>query len=1162
MIKTKKILTGGLNTDDAFSVFPEGDYQNAENVSIVTDADGKIAAIKNVWGDKRINNPLTQLFGDTMTCVGSFSDPVNMRVFYFLHSTEGDDMILSLNLKDNTIDLVLRNEQVDGDLDFRLEPEYRINCVSLVGDQLYWTDNYNQPRKINVERGLRTYDSTYTSADGTIPEPYDNIRLQDITIIKEPPVLPLSISKLVSADETIPDQINNFIKDRSFQFSYRFVYRDNEVSVISPYSKLANYNDDDDQTNFDTIQITIPKDQPIHNEVRSVQILSRNGNAGVWSIIKELSRDEFEDEFIQHNTPGVDPYSFYFFNDIAGIFVADEDAYRPFDSVPIKSRTIESARNRLFLGNNLMGYTPTLAGLSAELVDLALVGTGDSFSGIYYHFSFWCVDEEDLPGVVPLPTEFYEWVVVFVEGKGFYRTTFDYFLFQSEGLPASVVLSPADKVGEASATFDQVLDSLINKYVDVNLSCSAQNSFYGIPNLETGDRVYTGDDVIVFGIEEISTFDPGALQFKTGSKYQVGIVFYDEYLRNAGVITNDSCIVRTNDRKYIASDYNVSIKWDIDLSNTVIPEWAHYYSIVRTKSMNIASFLQHYTETMKYVSKDDDGNYVFGNTYDQNTTIGLAIDISRITKDGYGYQYNQGDVVRLYFSDNTTVKTYPLADQFGPYVITGKVDNLAALNDPTNVLSKAIYEIQNPKRGSFAEPFYEIGVFYKVSNPGTVSRTLPVITGLLSGDVYLKERPLNETVTPVVNFIQETMNVNDNYWSEWLQDTGRVNVVLFNSGQEKRITNIAYSNTYIQGTQINGLSRFDLLDYRDLDEQNGAIQKLVNTSRTQEYGSVMLAICTSETASVYLGETRIVDNADNVLLSTSGDVIGTINNLKGGYGTLNPESVAESEGNVYFYDIVSGKVIMYSQNGLQPISDAKMSAWFKDYGRQARQVNSAAIVGGFNDRTEEYLLYLPAIAGLESEVLVDQGQNNWHKLQRSTNKVLAFNRKSVRWATAYTYNAEAFAQVSNIFVRFENGQAFVFTNEVYNTFGGVKYNSRISVVLNENPMVVKEMRGVAIEGERPYFIHIQNQRPHLQSSDLYSSEFENKEGVYYSPVLRDRLTPRFEGEYLLALVAGDYIRGQFIEFMFEWDVSSRQMEINFLDFVYSISSGHTNLLPQ
>jgi hypothetical protein len=1146
MIRTKKILSGGLNTDDAYSVFPAEDYQNAENISIVSDADGKIASIKNVWGDQKITNIFTPTFGENAKCIGTFSDRENMRVFYFVYRPDANDLVLCLDLKDNTIKKVL-----EGDFGFRPEREYRINCSSLVGDQLYWTDHYNQPRKINVERGLKTYNPAYET---DLP-PYTSIRLQDITIIKEPPVLPLGVEKIVSAeDDNVPDQVNNFIADNSFQFAYRFIYKDNEISVLSPYSKLVNYNNDDSEVDFDTVKINIPKSQLIFDEVNIVQILSRSGNAGVWSIVKELKRDDFQDQFDLHNTAGEDSYSFYFFNDVAGIVISDEDAYRSFDQVPLKSKTLESARNRLFLGNNTLGYSATNTELSAELVDQS-IGEGAGNSGVYYHFSFYCV-EGDL-----IPSAFYDWVVAYVPDYGYYLSEENYELFDLVGLSPTLFVSDDNKVGDAGDSFEQVLTFLINRYVDINLNCDPVNSTRGIPNLATGDRVYNGADVLIYGLGDPTEIQTGDKQFKCGSKYQFGLVFYDEYLRNSGVLTNDSCIVRTEERKFFETNYKVSIKWT--LGETPIPEWARYYSIVRTKNMNISTFLQHYTEAMKYVSKDDDGNYVFENTYDQDNTIGLAINISRIANDGFGYQFIEGDLVKLFFSDNTTVKSYPLADQFGPYVITGEVDDLGQMNDVTNFLRKAIYEIHTPKRSSLDEFFYEVGDFYLIDNPGTDLRSFSITEGLTFGDVYLKERPFDEAAPAGDKFVQEVMNPNDNYWSEWLQDTGRANIILFNSGQEERITNIAYSNTYIQGTMVNGLSRFDLLDYRDLDEQNGAIQKLVNTSRTQEYGSVLLAICTVETSSIYLGETRIVDNAGTALLSTSGEVIGTINNLKGGYGTTYPESVAENEGNVYYFDNLQGQVIRYSQNGLEPISDAKMTNWFKDYGRLERTVGitGGSIVGGFDARTDEYLLYLPSINGVSEPYLVDQNEFDWHKLKKNDNKTLAFSKKYSRWTTTYTYQSECFAEVGNILVRFLNGQAFIFTNNNYNTFDGVFYPSRVSVVLNENPMVIKEMRGIGIEGERPYFVHIQNKRPNLQSSDLYSSEFSGKEGVHYSPVLRDRLTPSAD-DYEAGLLKGDYIRGQFIEVMFQWGQRNSQIEINFLDFMYSISSGHSSLLTQ
>jgi len=45
-VKEKKVLLGGLNSDDSFSVLASEDYTNAENIRIVTGGDGKAGAIK------------------------------------------------------------------------------------------------------------------------------------------------------------------------------------------------------------------------------------------------------------------------------------------------------------------------------------------------------------------------------------------------------------------------------------------------------------------------------------------------------------------------------------------------------------------------------------------------------------------------------------------------------------------------------------------------------------------------------------------------------------------------------------------------------------------------------------------------------------------------------------------------------------------------------------------------------------------------------------------------------------------------------------------------------------------------------------------------------------------------------------------------------------
>jgi hypothetical protein len=72
-----------------------------------------------------------------------------------------------------------------------------------------------------------------------------------------------------------------------------------------------------------------------------------------------------------------------------------------------------------------------------------------------------------------------------------------------------------------------------------------------------------------------------------------------------------------------------------------------------------------------------------------------------------------------------------------------------------------------------------------------------------------------------------------------------------------------------------------------------------------------------------------VNGQQGVTVSTS--VVGTPNYYAGEFGVgNNPESVAVEGGRVYFADIRNGKVIRISQDGITPISEAKMDAYFKD----------------------------------------------------------------------------------------------------------------------------------------------------------------------------------------------------------------------------------------
>jgi hypothetical protein len=107
----------------------------------------------------------------------------------------------------------------------------------------------------------------------------------------------------------------------------------------------------------------------------------------------------------------------------------------------------------------------------------------------------------------------------------------------------------------------------------------------------------------------------------------------------------------------------------------------------------------------------------------------------------------------------------------------------------------------------------------------------------------------------------------------------------------------------------------------------------------------MLALCNSEINSMYLGETQISDSTGKTqFFSASTNVISTINILKGNYGCINPESVVQYRGKVYFVDISNGRVVQYSDNGLDAISNVKMSRFWKNWSYKYQNLNIPSII--------------------------------------------------------------------------------------------------------------------------------------------------------------------------------------------------------------------------
>ena len=164
-------LKGKMNQDLDSRIVPNGEYREARNLSISRSEGSTVGEFENVLGNIKISSlgDLSPAAPANTEIIGKFIDD-NSSMAYFMATdwNPGDETrapgtakcyIVSVDLSSTNPPLVL----VQGSF-LNFNQGYIITGINLIENQLFWTDNLNQPRKINV--ALATSNSShYTTED-------------------------------------------------------------------------------------------------------------------------------------------------------------------------------------------------------------------------------------------------------------------------------------------------------------------------------------------------------------------------------------------------------------------------------------------------------------------------------------------------------------------------------------------------------------------------------------------------------------------------------------------------------------------------------------------------------------------------------------------------------------------------------------------------------------------------------------------------------------------------------------------------------------------------------------------------------------------------------------------------------------------------------------
>lgn len=338
----------------------DGEMTDAQNITITERGSGSGSIVKTFKGFQgALPDTGVEDLETDVKVIGKVEDPQRDFVYFFVATTgsgHSNDMIVQYSGSTTKYKIVLK----DSWLNFDEASFVKADVVSKAFQRdgvlqtiLYFTDNDNTPRKINVDRALAgDYDGL---SSGELDIALSTMRGASTY----PPTFAFE------TDSSVPE--NNF-EQNSMQYATQIIYKDGEESALSPYSKLAvsragsfggletsNYNVSKYEDNVCKIKHNIPSSQA---DLKAVRLLARRGNSGAFFVIDEF--DPLENLTRDLYGSSVQVYSaetreYTFFNNILGQPVSDTTAQKLYDNVPLKAGGQAVVENRLVFSNYTEG---------------------------------------------------------------------------------------------------------------------------------------------------------------------------------------------------------------------------------------------------------------------------------------------------------------------------------------------------------------------------------------------------------------------------------------------------------------------------------------------------------------------------------------------------------------------------------------------------------------------------------------------------------------------------------------------------------------------------------------------------------------------------------------------------------------------------------------
>ena len=356
----RNFIRGRMNKSLDERLVPNGEYINAVNVRLGSTEDSEIGAVENSKG----NTPLTELqyidgtkLSSQARCIGAFEDGANLVIYWFVHDpafTQGAtgklDLVVSFDVETGALIYhVVSIDDGDGiNTTLNFNPNYLITGIDKIDNLVFFTDNYNPPRVININKNYGD------------PRPAvltDDFNQDDILVIKKPP-----ISSPVVVPFLAPNLNDGYLEDKFICFGYRYKYENKEYSAISQFSVPAftpgafNFSSNS-YLNEGMVNINNAAYVTFNtgsSKVTDIQLVFKEANSSIIKVIETFNKKQ--NGWLSNQNKTVEFTNRKIFTVLPG-----SEILRLYDNVPQLAKAQTLMGNRLVYGNYFEGYDLTSA---------------------------------------------------------------------------------------------------------------------------------------------------------------------------------------------------------------------------------------------------------------------------------------------------------------------------------------------------------------------------------------------------------------------------------------------------------------------------------------------------------------------------------------------------------------------------------------------------------------------------------------------------------------------------------------------------------------------------------------------------------------------------------------------------------------------------------